>query len=154
MEQMRKYPSPYLVPGLPHQQRKPLDLVDLFGKRRAFEIIVNVTSMKTGVSLEDIMGSSRKKSKVQARHISMYLCTELIIGHVSLDEIAYWMKNSNGSGDHTSVIHARNVMRDIVSGRTLGSYAESSIQFINEIKERLKEIIYESNSTNRSRRKR
>lgn len=150
MEQMRKYPSPYLVPGLPIQQRKPLDLVDLFGKERAFELILNITSMKTGIVLEDIFGLSRKTPIVQARHIAMYLCTELLIKHVSLEEIAILMKK----GNHTTIMNARDSIRDIVSGKMRGPYAESSIQFINEINERLKEIIYESNSTNRSRRKR
>src|SRR3712207_4801073 len=73
--------------------------------------IMAQTSGYFGVSMEDLCGSSRSRTLVQARQIAMYLCRELT--DLSLPKIGQHF----GGRDHTTVIHADRKIRTLMAER-------------------------------------
>jgi len=74
-------------------------------------IIMAVTSEYFGVSIDDLVGSSRTRVLVQARQIAMYLCRELT--ELSLPKIG----QTFGGRDHTTVMHAERKIRSLMTER-------------------------------------
>lgn len=64
-----------------------------------------------GVSIEELCGSSRSRTLVTARQISMYLCRELT--DLSLPKIG----QAFGGRDHTTVMHADRKIRELMAER-------------------------------------
>ncbi len=62
-----------------------------------------------GVSIEELCGSSRSRTLVTARQISMYLCRELT--DLSLPKIG----QAFGGRDHTTVMHADRKIRGLMA---------------------------------------
>ncbi|MBT5807357.1 MAG: chromosomal replication initiator protein DnaA [Actinobacteria bacterium] len=62
-----------------------------------------------GVSIEELCGSSRSRTLVTARQISMYLCRELT--DLSLPKIG----QAFGGRDHTTVMHADRKIRELMA---------------------------------------
>lgn len=64
-----------------------------------------------GVSIDELCGSSRSRTLVTARQISMYLCRELT--DLSLPKIG----QAFGGRDHTTVMHADRKIRELMAER-------------------------------------
>lgn len=73
--------------------------------------IMNACSNMFGVSVEEIMGASRMRQLVTARHIAMYVMREMT--ELSFPAIA----TEFGDRDHTTVIHAVNKIKQLMSER-------------------------------------
>ncbi|MXZ29773.1 MAG: chromosomal replication initiator protein DnaA [Acidimicrobiia bacterium] len=71
--------------------------------------IMNACSNMFGVGVEEIMGTSRRRQLVTARHIAMYVMRELT--ELSFPAIA----SEFGDRDHTTVIHAVNKIKQLMS---------------------------------------
>jgi chromosomal replication initiator protein len=72
------------------------------------EEIISIVSEETGVSVQDIKGSSRKTHKVIARHISLWACRRNT--GTSLQKIA----RAHNLAQHGTVIHASNNIEDSI----------------------------------------
>jgi chromosomal replication initiator protein len=73
--------------------------------------IMAQTSSYFGVSMDDLCGSNRNRTLVNARQIAMYLCRELT--ELSLPKIG----QEFGGRDHTTVMHAERKIRQLMSER-------------------------------------
>jgi len=73
--------------------------------------IMAQTSTYFGVSMDDLCGSNRNRTLVNARQIAMYLCRELT--ELSLPKIG----QEFGGRDHTTVMHADRKIRELMSER-------------------------------------
>ncbi len=71
--------------------------------------IVNACSNMYGISVEEITGVSRRRQLVTARHVAMYIMRELT--DLSFPAIA----GEFGNRDHTTVIHAVNKIKQLMS---------------------------------------
>ena len=71
--------------------------------------IMNACSNMFGVPVEEIVGTSRRRQLVTARHIAMYVMRELT--ELSFPAIA----TEFGDRDHTTVIHAVNKIKQLMS---------------------------------------
>jgi chromosomal replication initiator protein len=65
-------------------------------------IIIAETAAYFGLSVEDVVGSSRSRVLVTARQIAMYLCREMTNPIMSLPQLGRIF----GGRDHTTVMHA------------------------------------------------
>ena len=74
-------------------------------------LIMNEASSYFGISIDDLIGSSRSRNLVTARQIAMYLCRELT--DLSLPMIG----QSFGGRDHTTVMHAERKVRQLMAER-------------------------------------
>ena len=74
-------------------------------------LIMNEASGYFGISIDDLIGSSRSRNLVTARQIAMYLCRELT--DLSLPMIG----QSFGGRDHTTVMHAERKIRQLMAER-------------------------------------
>ena len=74
-------------------------------------IIMNEASGYFGISIDELIGSSRSRTLVTARQIAMYLCRELT--DLSLPAIG----QSFGGRDHTTVMHADRKIRQLMAER-------------------------------------
>ena len=74
-------------------------------------IIMNEASGYFGISIDELIGSSRSRTLVTARQIAMYLCRELT--DLSLPAIG----QSFGGRDHTTVMHAERKIRQLMAER-------------------------------------
>ena len=66
----------------------------------SMEDVVKKVSEKSKISVDEIVGKSRKMEIVEARHISIYLCRNII--GASLSNIGLYF----GGRDHTTVMHS------------------------------------------------
>ena len=73
--------------------------------------ILAACSTMFGLSTEDIIGTSRRRQLVTARHIAMYVMRDLT--DLSFPAIA----TEFGNRDHTTVIHAVNKIKELMSER-------------------------------------
>ncbi len=73
--------------------------------------ILATCSTMFGISTEDIIGTSRRRQLVTARHIAMYVTRDLT--DLSFPAIA----GEFGNRDHTTVIHAVNKIKELMSER-------------------------------------
>jgi chromosomal replication initiator protein len=64
-----------------------------------------------GLTIEDLCGTSRSRSLVNARQVAMYLCRELT--ELSLPKIG----QAFGGRDHTTVMHANKKVRELLTER-------------------------------------
>lgn len=89
--------SAYAVPGMNRE---------LIGNTKAMYIL-EMVSKSLNISISDIIGYSREREKVIARHIAMYLIyNRTTLGYKPVGNI-FWR-------DHTTVIHAcTNVRNDL-----------------------------------------
>ena len=89
-------------------------------------LIMNVTANYFDVSVEDLKSKKRKKELVEARHVAMYLCYQLInMTYTDIGEVF-------GGKNHATVIHACNrMMNDLDNDPKLRHQ-------VNEIQQRLK----------------
>ena len=71
--------------------------------------IMNACSNMFGIAVEEIVGTSRRRQLVTARHIAMYVMRELT--DLSFPAIA----TEFGDRDHTTVIHAVNKIKQMMS---------------------------------------
>ena len=74
------------------------------------EILAKCSEM-FGIPVDEIIGTSRRRQLVTARHIAMYVMRELT--ELSFPAIA----SKFGDRDHTTVIHAVNKIKDLMSER-------------------------------------
>lgn len=88
--------------------------------------IMNTCSNMFGVSVEEIMGTSRRRQLVTARHIAMYVMRELT--ELSFPAIA----TEFGDRDHTTVIHAVNKIKELMSEKQ--QVYEQVTQLIRELR--------------------
>ena len=73
--------------------------------------VLDITSSVTGINKIDILGKRRNPKYVEARHISMFICAEML--GMSYCEIG------RGFGrDHTTVFYAHKKLRKRAQGRT------------------------------------
>ncbi|MDA2978118.1 MAG: chromosomal replication initiator protein DnaA [Actinomycetota bacterium] len=88
------------------------DLIpDQVGPEITAAVIMNEASGYFGISIDDLIGSSRSRTLVTARQIAMYLCRELT--DLSLPAIG----QSFGGRDHTTVMHAERKIRQLMAER-------------------------------------
>lgn len=73
--------------------------------------ILTACSTMFGISIEDIIGTSRRRQLVTARHIAMYVMRDLT--DLSFPAIA----SEFGDRDHTTVIHAVNKIKQMMAER-------------------------------------
>lgn len=73
--------------------------------------ILTASSTMFGISIDDIIGTSRRRQLVTARHIAMYVMRDLT--DLSFPAIA----SEFGDRDHTTVIHAVNKIKQLMSER-------------------------------------
>ncbi|MDO9379830.1 MAG: chromosomal replication initiator protein DnaA [Nocardioidaceae bacterium] len=74
-------------------------------------MIIAQTSAYSEYSIDDLCGTNRSRSLVQARQIAMYLCRELT--EMSLPKIGQQF----GGRDHTTVMHAERKIRTLMAER-------------------------------------
>jgi chromosomal replication initiator protein len=74
-------------------------------------MIMSQASQYFGISIDDLIGSSRSRTLVTARQIAMYLCRELT--DLSLPRIG----STFGGRDHTTVMHAERKVRQLMTER-------------------------------------
>jgi len=90
-------------------------LKDLITDDDAVEItaatIIAQTAEYFNLTIDDICGSSRSRTLVQARQIAMYLCRELT--DLSLPKIG----QAFGGRDHTTVMHANRKIAELIGER-------------------------------------
>jgi chromosomal replication initiator protein len=86
-------------------------LPDQVGPEITAAVIMNEASGYFGISIDDLIGSSRSRTLVTARQIAMYLCRELT--DLSLPAIG----QSFGGRDHTTVMHAERKIRQLMAER-------------------------------------
>jgi chromosomal replication initiator protein len=86
-------------------------LPDQVGPEITAAVIMNEASGYFGISIDDLIGSSRSRTLVTARQIAMYLCRE--ITDFSLPAIG----QSFGGRDHTTVMHAERKIRQLMAER-------------------------------------
>jgi chromosomal replication initiator protein len=86
-------------------------LPDQAGPEITAAVIMNEASGYFGISIDDLIGSSRSRTLVTARQIAMYLCRELT--DLSLPAIG----QSFGGRDHTTVMHAERKIRQLMAER-------------------------------------
>jgi chromosomal replication initiator protein len=84
---------------------------DQVGPEITAAVIMNEASGYFGISIDDLIGSSRSRTLVTARQIAMYLCRELT--DLSLPAIG----QSFGGRDHTTVMHAERKIRQLMAER-------------------------------------
>ncbi|MGI8683409.1 MAG: chromosomal replication initiator protein DnaA [Mycobacteriales bacterium] len=103
-----------------NRQRIDLSLVEIVlkdlipyggGPEVTAATIMAATASYFGLSMEDLCGSSRSRSLVNARQIAMYLCRELT--SMSLPKIGQQF----GNRDHTTVMHADRKIRALMAER-------------------------------------
>lgn len=88
------------------------DLIpDQVGPQITSTMIMTQTGQYFGISIDDLIGSSRSRTLVTARQIAMYLCRELT--DLSLPRIG----SSFGGRDHTTVMHAERKVRQLMTER-------------------------------------
>ena len=88
------------------------DLIpDQVGPEITAAVIMNEASGYFGISIDDLIGSSRSRTLVTASQIAMYLCRELT--DLSLPAIG----QSFGGRDHTTVMHAERKIRQLMAER-------------------------------------
>ena len=75
------------------------------------DAIVSAVAEYFGLTVEDLIGSSRSRILVTARQIAMYLCRELT--DLSLPKIGQYF----GGRDHTTVMHADRKIRSLMAER-------------------------------------
>ncbi|TDC73399.1 chromosomal replication initiator protein DnaA [Streptomyces hainanensis] len=75
------------------------------------DIIVSAVAEYFGLTVDDLVGSSRSRILVTARQIAMYLCRELT--DLSLPKIGQYF----GGRDHTTVMHADRKIRSLMAER-------------------------------------
>lgn len=90
-----------------HQNTTP-QLIHNQNPRHILSICAKNLNIKTG----DLVGKSRKKDLIFARHLTAYIL--LTIGKLSLQEVGELL----GGRDHTSIIHARNKIHQALSTNT------------------------------------
>jgi chromosomal replication initiator protein len=73
--------------------------------------VLDITSSVTGINKIDILGRRRAAKHVEARHISMFICAELL--GMSYSEIGRAFGR-----DHTTVFYAHKKLRKRTQGRT------------------------------------
>ena len=110
------------VQAFANLNRQPIDLAlaesvlkDLIPDQASPEItaglIMQQSAQYFGVSVDDLVGSSRSRTLVTARQIAMYLCRELT--DLSLPRIG----QTFGGRDHTTVMHAERKIRQLMAER-------------------------------------
>jgi chromosomal replication initiator protein len=110
------------VQAFANLNRQPVDIAlaetvlkDLIPDQASPEItaglIMTQTAQYFGISVDDLVGSSRSRTLVTARQIAMYLCRELT--DLSLPRIG----QTFGGRDHTTVMHAERKIRQLMSER-------------------------------------
>ncbi|CAI9403653.1 Chromosomal replication initiator protein DnaA [Aestuariimicrobium sp. T2.26MG-19.2B] len=97
---------------LPLAEKVLSDLIPEGGEGQVTpDLIMSESAAYFGVSVEELMGTSRTQALVTARQIAMYLCRELT--DLSLPKIGAQF----GGKDHTTVMHAERKIRELLSER-------------------------------------
>ena len=72
------------------------------------DMIINITSLHFGITVDDLTGPSRRQPLARSRQIAMYLCREHT--DLSLPKIG----SAFGGRDHTTVLHAVDKVRHLM----------------------------------------
>jgi len=113
--------SPYVFVGLSKRHK---DIVRFSGERTSTANILKSISLVTGVDFNSMVGKSRVRQVVLARHIAMYLIYRY--NNLGLKKVGNMFMR-----DHSSVIHANKSVQDQMD--TDKSYLET----VEQIKENL-----------------
>jgi len=113
--------SPYVFVGLSKRYK---DTVRFSGERTSTANILKSISLVTGVPFDSMVGKSRVRQVVTARHIAMYLIYRY--NNLGLKKVGHMFMR-----DHSSVIHANKSVQDQME--TDKSYLET----VEQIKENL-----------------
>jgi chromosomal replication initiator protein len=81
----------YIIPGIPQAPKKEVRVI-------TFDVVLNVVSIYTGLSKDEIIKKCRKRERVFARHLVCYLALKFT--QLSLASIG-----EPFGQDHTTVIH-------------------------------------------------
>ena len=104
-------------------------------KEQTFEYILNEVSIHSNISVEDILGRSRNRKIMYARHLLAY--TMYRTGLYSLKDIGLKI----GGRDHATIINSRSVVEDLLS-------VKDDIMYPLYLK--IKHLINENNNTKRT----
>ena len=85
---------------VPLAQQVLQDIPETPEKPITVDLLLDIVSESTGISITEMKGNKRTRSIVRARHLTMYLARELT--DLSLPRIG----DSLGGRDHTTVLHA------------------------------------------------
>lgn len=155
MEQVRKNPSPYVVPGttrMPMEQELSRKVIATYGTKWFLSALLDIICKELEVSKVDIHSMSRKAEIVMARHLFRYYGWELMNSFVSLNDVALFVSNGR-MADHSSVIRSRKIIQESINSKD--AWADKILQYMFLIDSRLNQItIDEDNSTNRKSRQR
>ena len=116
-------------PDLALAEKVLRDLIpDGAGTQVSPQIIITETARYFGISVDDVVGTSRTQVFVTARQIAMYLCRELT--DLSLPKIG----TEFGGKDHTTVMHADRKIRQLL--REKRSVYNQVTELTNKVKQR------------------
>jgi len=73
-----------------------------------FEDILSTVSAASGVYRQDILSKSRRREVVLSRHLITYYCYRKKLGSL------VWIGRKLGNKDHSTVIHAKNGIEDLL----------------------------------------
>jgi len=96
----KKRSNPWYIAGGPGRVKKPSSLEEIM------EAVVEIS----GISRGDICSGSRKREKVQARHMFYYCVREIYGNKYSLKMLGKMV----GGRDHSSVIHGIKAINDLL----------------------------------------
>ncbi|MGJ6981579.1 chromosomal replication initiator protein DnaA [Aestuariimicrobium soli] len=97
---------------LPLAEKVLSDLIPEGGEAQVTpDLIMSESAAYFGVTVDELIGTSRTQALVTARQIAMYLCRELT--DLSLPKIGAQF----GGKDHTTVMHAERKIRELLSER-------------------------------------
>ena len=104
-------------------------------KEQTYEYILNEVSIHSNISIEDVLGRSRNRKIMYARHLLAY--TMYRTGLYSLKDIGLKI----GGRDHATIINSRSVVEDLLS-------VKDDIMYPLYLK--IKHLINENNNTKRT----
>lgn len=148
MEQVNR--NPYIIPGIPNDIPH-LTFEELVTLKQGIDKILEIVSEKTTVPIDTIRDKCRGREIVKSRHLVLYFATQYLSKY-SLKEIHFQLTGRRVKQSHSSVIHARDTIKDALTGNMKGDYAESVIKLVEQIENSLKHFVYESNCSNRQGR--
>lgn len=135
------------IPGvLKDMTREEIKQLRKLPQVKVATFIMSQISQLSGVSLENARGRNRTREFVKARQMMMYYMEVYVdISQKDIGELIC----KEGHFDHTTVIYARNTIKDLLTSQALDKYTVDVHRindvFINNLKEYIRN---ESNSIN------
>ena len=100
----------------------------------AIDIVKKTVGEQYGVTAEQLDCKSRVRPFVIPRHISMYICNELQLGTLK------GIGSKFGGRDHSTVIHAIQVVNDELFTDRFGDYKFTIKELIDKLEEKIKKL--------------